>query len=67
MISTYNLPPYPPPNPFKLAVEVGAHGPDFYGLFFNLRDWGWGFGGVFCKGKGLRPLAPSPTNQTNQP
>ncbi len=35
MISTYNLPPYPPPNPLKLAVEVGAKCPDFYGLFLT--------------------------------
>ncbi len=62
MISTYNLPPHPPPNPLKLVVVVGAVGPDYYNLILNLRDWGRGCGGVFCKGKGLRPLALSPTN-----
>jgi len=28
----------------------------------NYGDWGRGRGGVFCKGKGRRPLAPSPTH-----
>ncbi len=42
-------PQAPLPVPFKLAGEVGAKGPDFPGLNLNLRNWGWGLGGVFCK------------------
>ncbi|MDP3181382.1 MAG: inositol monophosphatase family protein [Desulfobaccales bacterium] len=53
-------PPKPPSQPFRGAGEAGARGSGFSGPLKPLRDWGRGCGGVFCKGKGLRPLAPSP-------